>query len=70
MLRALINGDIDLYPEYTGTISEAILKMKDKVDYNQLKIALNKDELDISGEYGFNNTYAFAVKIKPLNHYH
>jgi len=62
--EALINGDIDLYPEYTGTISEAILKMKDKVDYNQLKIALNKDELDISGEYGFNNTYAFAVKNK------
>ena len=28
--EALINNEIDIYPEYTGTISEAILKQKGK----------------------------------------
>jgi len=60
--EALSNGDIDLYPEYTGTISEAILKMNEKVSFTELKKILNEKDLDISGEYGFNNTYALAVK--------
>lgn len=60
--EALINGEIDLYPEYTGTISEAILKEKSKLSYDQLKNKLNTRQLDISGEYGFSNTYAFAVR--------
>lgn len=29
--EALINGEIEVYPEYTGTISEAILKQKEKI---------------------------------------
>lgn len=60
--EALINGDIDLYPEYTGTISEAILKLNEKTDFEKLRSELNSNGLDISDEYGFNNTYAFAVK--------
>ncbi|HMQ68416.1 MAG TPA: glycine betaine ABC transporter substrate-binding protein [Ignavibacteria bacterium] len=59
--QALINKEIDLYPEYTGTISEAILKLKSRQTYEELRNKLNEQELDISGEFGFNNTYALAV---------
>ena len=62
--QALINKEIDLYPEYTGTISEAILKQRSKQTHPELKNELNNQDLDISGEYGFNNTYAFAVSEK------
>lgn len=60
--EALINKEIDVYPEYTGTISEAILKLKDKPDITILKSKINEIGLDISESYGFNNTYAFALK--------
>ena len=68
--EALINSEIEIYPEYTGTISEAILKQKDKISFEELKIKLKELDLEISGEYGFNNTYAFAVRnelAKKLN---
>ncbi|MEP7146499.1 MAG: glycine betaine ABC transporter substrate-binding protein [bacterium] len=60
--EALVNNEIDIYPEYTGTISEAILKIKDKITFDELRIKLKDINLEISDEYGFNNTYAFAVK--------
>lgn len=60
--EALINNEIDIYPEYTGTISEAILKQKGKISFEELKNKLKELNLEISGEYGFNNTYAFAVR--------
>lgn len=65
--EALINNEIDVYPEYTGTISEAILKLKDKISFDELKNKLKEKNLEISNEYGFNNTYAFAVKKDPAN---
>ncbi len=60
--EALVNGEIEVYPEYTGTISEAILKQKEKLSFDELKSRLKSMNLEISNEYGFNNTYAFAVK--------
>lgn len=60
--EALINNEIDIYPEYTGTISEAILKQKEKIPIEELRKKLRETNLEISGEYGFNNTYALAVR--------
>ena len=60
--EALVNNEIEIYPEYTGTISEAILKQKNKISFEELKSKLKELNLEISGEYGFNNTYAFAVR--------
>ncbi len=57
--ESLTNNQIDVYPEYTGTISEAILKSTDEKLNSQLKVQYN---LEIGKEFGFNNTYAFAVK--------
>lgn len=68
--EALKNGEIEVYPEYTGTISEAILHLKEKTTYEELQTKLNEQGFTISQQYGFNNTYAFAVKnelAKKLN---
>ena len=68
--EALVNNEIEIYPEYTGTISEAILKQKDKISFEELKSKLKELNLEISDEYGFNNTYAFALRnelAKKLN---
>jgi glycine betaine/choline ABC-type transport system substrate-binding protein/ABC-type proline/glycine betaine transport system permease subunit len=60
---ALRNHEIDIYPEYTGTLTEAILKLETRLTPEELDKKL-KDEygLEISRPYGFNNTYAFVVK--------
>lgn len=67
--EALINNEIDIYPEYTGTISEAILKQKDKISFDELRSKLKELDLEISDEYGFNNTYAFAVRNELAKKY-
>lgn len=67
--EALINNEIDIYPEYTGTISEAILKQKDIISFDELRSKLKELDLEISDEYGFNNTYAFAVRNELAKKY-
>ncbi len=62
---ALKNGEIDLYPEYTGTIAEQILHSSGQMNWLQLRDSLHaKYRLNISEPYGFNNTYAIAVRQK------
>lgn len=41
--ESLKNDQIDVYPEYTGTISEAILKLNNKPGWTELNEVLNKD---------------------------
>jgi len=58
--QALRTGDIDVYPEYTGTISEEILKKK--LDRKQMEAELNRRGIGITGDLGFNNTYALTMR--------
>lgn len=61
--EALKNGEIDSYPEYTGTISEEILKLNNKSSDDELRSQLlSKYDLNITPSYGFNNTYALTMK--------
>jgi osmoprotectant transport system permease protein len=53
--EALRTGAIDVYPEYTGTITRQILK-------NQDIGLLDSIGLAISEPYGFNNTYSLVVR--------
>ena len=60
--EALRNHAIDIYPEYSGTISSEILKQKveGRRELNQLlNVQLN---MSISNSFGFNNTYALVIK--------
>jgi osmoprotectant transport system permease protein len=62
--QALKTGQISLYPEYTGTISEEILKSKTAISPEQMREALAKDGVGMTGELGFNNTYALVMTRK------
>jgi osmoprotectant transport system permease protein len=63
--EALRGGDIDVYPEYTGSLAEEILKSPEKLDHNQLNQKLKSEVgMEISPSFGFNNTYAMAIKPK------
>jgi osmoprotectant transport system permease protein len=61
--NALTSGDIDLYPEYTGTIDEEILRTKTK-NILQLRELLASKGIGITESLGFNNTYAVGMKKK------
>lgn len=58
--RAVEDGSVDVYPEYTGTIAEAVVK-GGTADLGALRAALAPKGLSISDPLGFENTYALAV---------
>ena len=60
--NALLNGDIDIYPEYTGTITQEILSDKNIANREDLKEELAEYKVEISQPLGFNNTYALGMK--------
>jgi len=60
--NALRRGEIDLYPEYTGTIREEILAGRAVPDDAALRAALAEQGIRVSAPLGFNNTYALGMK--------
>lgn len=58
--QALLHGDIGCYPEYTGTIGEEILKQKN-LSPDSMHVELKKQGIGMTGELGFNNTYALVM---------
>ena len=64
---AILKGDFDLYPEYTGTGWSFVLKEEgipdDETLYNDLQSKYNsKYDLSWIGLYGFNNTYGLVIR--------
>lgn len=59
--NALKNGDIDAYPEYTGTIEEELLRHKTK-SWEELETRLAEHGIGIGTKLGFNNTYALGMR--------
>jgi osmoprotectant transport system permease protein len=62
LFEALKGGAIDVYPDYSGTLAEAILKRPDLKSLDDIRQALAAMDLTISASLGFNDTYALAVK--------
>lgn len=62
VLAALKSGSIDIYPEYTGTISLEILKHAKPASLEQMQRELAGQGLGVAVPLGFNNTYALAVR--------
>jgi len=60
--EALRTGQISAYPEYTGTIAEAILQRKGRLSTRQIREALAPLGVRMTGELGFNNTYALVMR--------
>jgi osmoprotectant transport system permease protein len=62
VLSALQTGSIDIYPEYTGTIAREILKLDSVPPLAELNAKLAPMGLAVSTPFGFNNTYALAIR--------
>ena len=60
--RALETGEIDVYPEYTGTISRVILGDPALDTLEAIRASLSRRGLVMSAPLGFENTYALAVR--------
>ena len=72
---AMLSGEFDIYPEYTGTAWNFVLKETNFPDeqtlYKQLVEKYNQQfKLDWVGMYGFNNTYGIAVTKALADRYH
>ncbi|HLW34205.1 MAG TPA: glycine betaine ABC transporter substrate-binding protein [Chthoniobacterales bacterium] len=59
--QALRGGQIDAYPEYTGTIVQEILKRSDPTHVDFVATELGKMGIGITEPLGFNNTYALVM---------
>src|SRR4029453_7624632 len=60
--EALRGGQIDAYPEYTGTIATEILKSDSNVSLDQIRDSLEKLGVGMTAPLGFNNTYALVMR--------
>jgi osmoprotectant transport system permease protein len=58
---ALLSGEIDIYPEYSGTLAREILADEDVSSAERLEAALASRGIRASSSLGFQNTYAIAV---------
>lgn len=59
---ALLAGEIDAYPEYTGTLLQEILVAENVRDDDQLRRELAVRGIIMTQPLGFNNTYALGMK--------
>ena len=65
--RALVSGELDLYPEYTGTAFTAILSQKPVSDPAAVSAYVSREyakrwDLVWSAPLGFDNTFALVVR--------
>jgi len=65
--QALVSGEIDLYPEYTGTALTAVLKLPPSPDpravLDEVRSAYEKRwRIDWLAPFGFNNSFAMVVR--------
>jgi len=62
---ALVNDEIDIYPDYTGTIIQEILA-NEKLDTQEaVRAALAERGIVMSQPLGFNNTYVLGMREQP-----
>ncbi|MFS1663593.1 ABC transporter permease/substrate-binding protein [Streptococcus sp. zg-JUN1979] len=68
LYQALKSGDIDIYPEFTGTITSNLLKSPPKLDNNPQAVyqaardgIFQQDKLSLLTPMAYQNTYTLAV---------
>lgn len=60
--NSLINGEIDVYADYTGTIRREIFKNRNVATDSDLPQILKEYNIKMTGSLGFNNTYVLGIK--------
>ena len=58
----LVAGDIDVYPDYTGTVALEILQLPPDTPNSELAAQLDGYGIAISESLGFENNYALAMR--------
>jgi osmoprotectant transport system permease protein len=58
--EALQAGELDIYPEYSGTLGQTILHRPD-LSLEGMQAEVKTLDLDIAAVLGFNNSYAMAI---------
>lgn len=61
--RALIDGEIDAYVEYTGTLAQELLRMPG-ADIDALRAALAEVGVQMTAPLGFDNSYALGMRAE------
>ena len=76
LYEALKKGDIDIYPEFTGTVTESLLKPAPQVDHDPEAVnqaardgIKRQDNLALLKPMAYQNTYAVAVPKKIAQEY-
>ncbi len=62
--KALISGEIDVYPEYTGTIDQELFPDQPLTSAQAIRAALAGVGIRMTEPLGFNNTYAIGMQRK------
>lgn len=78
LYNAVKNDQIDIYPEFTGTVLETLIKdsvnsqkLSEKETYQQAKkLLLQQDQLTLLKPMKYNNTYAVAVTDQFKKQHH
>jgi osmoprotectant transport system permease protein len=61
--EALKRGSVDVYPEYSGTLQQAILQLPGAVSHARMReLVRQRFDMEMLDFFGFSNTYALAVK--------
>jgi glycine betaine/choline ABC-type transport system substrate-binding protein len=73
--QALVNGEIDLYPEYTGTAISAVLDLPPSQDPAELLARVRREyqqrfDLHWLDPLGFNNTFAMVIRRADAEAHH
>ena len=69
--RALEHGDIDAYPEYTGTLTHELLHgVPPDAGIDVLRARLKPLGIGITDPLGFNNTYAIGMHAREAERLH
>jgi len=68
--NGLVAGDLDIYPEYTGTLEKEIFRQVDIHSQSILDSLALIEGVKIVAQFGFNNTYALGVKKETAERYH
>lgn len=70
---AIVKGDFDMYPEYTGTAWQIVLKETAPYTDNNFDILdeeyRNKYQLTWKGMFGFNNSYSLGIRTDLAEEY-
>jgi osmoprotectant transport system permease protein len=69
LFNALKNGDIDIYPEYLGTIAQEILHASANLSLEEANLRLKPLGLQAGYPLGFNNSYALAIRADIANQF-